>query len=473
MSQSQDDMIKKYLSRAIDVSEQRQQVMDDEELRTIAREVGLSDDDLRAAEQAGREAHQRGVNFLKHGRPDDAIDELEEAVVLLPGRLDVRAALAQAFRDRWRRNHAEEDRLKAMALARECLKIEPDHAQSYELLNQLDARDYPATFTPQPRAPQASNANAGPLILVAVVAGLAVMVVAGVGVAMLVFTGNTPEPDPIANLPPMVTDPSLVKTPSPNAPVIPSSVNTTGTIYDRGNPQIPVEFINNTRVKAQLTSPLSHLKVYSTTRTAFYEGWISLENKDLGGEVAELKISIKLLDAKGEVLYSDSRSVVSKYLGDPARPGDTLSYKYLKQVTPLVAKAQVTVDSLVVRPNPKAAPDTPLTIGWDVPSQKTDKLVIKRRSAAFKTYTSNKAEGYFKPVFTVENTDTRPITKLKLNLTMSDDQGNVLDKRPKYVVGISYPPVRPGERRVTGGTYKLPRSFKKFTVSVAEIEFGQ
>ena len=471
MSQSQDDMIKKYLSRAIDVSEQRQQAMGDEELRAIAREVGLSDEDLHAAELAGREAHQRGVNFLKHGRPDDAINELEEATVLLPGRLDVRAALAQAFRDRWRRHHSEEDRQRAMSLAHECLKIDPDHAQSYELINQLDAHDYPASFTPQASGKPKSNPNAGPMFLVVAVAGLAVLVVGGgimVGMAFMLS-----KPEPIEPLPPMVIDPASAPTPASNAPLAFKSPTTSGTIYDRGNLQVPVEFINHTKTKAAFTSPLSFVKVYSTTKTAFYEGWFSLENKDLGGEVAELKLGIKLLDKNGEVLYSDSRSMVSKYLGDPARPGDTISYKYLKKVTPTVAKAQVTVERFVVKPNAKAKPDTDMVVAWEVPSQKNEKIIFKRRAAGFKTYKTNKAEGYFKPVFTVENTDTRAITKLKLNITMSDAEGNVLDKRPKYVVGINYPPIRPGERRVTSGTYKLPRSFKTFKVSVESVEYGQ
>ena len=186
MSQ-QDRMMQAYLERVIALRESKSRTLSEQDLRAIANEVGLSDEDLAAADQAAHEHYQRGAQFLKHGRWDDSIRELQDAVALSPGWLQYKALLAYAFAERWKQLGREPDRHAAGQLARECIAIDPNHSESYALLNTLDAAA-PGRAPSAPGAVGAAPASgggkaAGGAVLAFALLGVSTMVCMGAGVA--------------------------------------------------------------------------------------------------------------------------------------------------------------------------------------------------------------------------------------------------------------------------------------------------
>ena len=66
------------------------------ELDAVARELGLSPGDRARLESTAADALARGQGFLEHGRPQDAVAELETAAALRPDHVETLHTLASA-----------------------------------------------------------------------------------------------------------------------------------------------------------------------------------------------------------------------------------------------------------------------------------------------------------------------------------------------------------------------------------------
>lgn len=130
-----------YLERVMALQRERSQALTLPELKEVARELGLSDEDMAAADAAAQQYLQRGLGHVQHGLWDTAITELSSAVALNPASVPALYALATAHKERWRAEGLEEDRLAAERSARESLAIDPAHEPSFALLKEL--RDSP------------------------------------------------------------------------------------------------------------------------------------------------------------------------------------------------------------------------------------------------------------------------------------------------------------------------------------------
>ena len=133
-----EQMLKAYIERVAIL--QRDRVLKPEEMREIARDLGMSEADLAEAEAAGAAHLERGKGYLAHGRCEDAVRELEEAIILLPGALEPMWLLARAHRECWLRTSEASNREAAQRLARQCIELDSGMTEAYELLNELEGR---------------------------------------------------------------------------------------------------------------------------------------------------------------------------------------------------------------------------------------------------------------------------------------------------------------------------------------------
>lgn len=124
-----------HLERVVAVSEARKGRLDAAELAAIARELGLGEADLAAAQQEAEDHFTRGQGFAARGLWTDAIAELTEAHTLAPARLDISLALARAHQ----RRGAAADLEIADRLARMALEWEPGDQAAFSILADLDA----------------------------------------------------------------------------------------------------------------------------------------------------------------------------------------------------------------------------------------------------------------------------------------------------------------------------------------------
>ena len=140
MSFDDESILQDYIARLLSMQDERDEWLGEDDLKTVARDLGLSDEDL-ARIEATTEAHrQRGQHFSQHDAWDDAIAEYRQAVVLDPFDVPLVHALAVAHASRWEETRDPEDRETAERYTRRCIELDPNHQPSYEILQELKRR---------------------------------------------------------------------------------------------------------------------------------------------------------------------------------------------------------------------------------------------------------------------------------------------------------------------------------------------
>lgn len=474
MSQ-QDQMLKAYLERVIALREQKSNALSERDLREIAGEIGLSDEDLLAADRAAQDHCIRGENYLKHGRHDDAIRELQDAVALAPGWLAYKSLLAQAFFERWRRLNREPDRHAAAQLARECIAIDADHAQAYQLLNQLDGPPHagapraggagkPASMS---MGAPAAAAGGGALLVVLAVTGISLFVCGGGVLGMMMFTVSAPSAPPesfVVEQEPAPPINGLYDSPQPLVDPVPSPPVRQGEDIPLG-----VELGENSPLTVQVL-PFSRLKVYGGKAEGFYEAQVLLKNSS-DKELEKPKLRVTFMGEGDEVLAVKDVYPAS-FAPDRYRPGDSIPVKVLHKVPSRVKTAMLKLESVQTKKAPKAyAESKPLALIWAVPSQQSDSVIVKERAADFRTYKTGKGSSYFVPELELHNTGTQEVDTFKVSVLMYGADNKLLMTEALSMVSSSAPSVQPGEVRVARRTFKAPAEYKRYELEVTELKF--
>ncbi len=180
MSFDDESILQDYIARLLSMQDERDEWLGEDDLKTVARDLGLSDEDL-ARIEATTEAHrQRGQRFSQHDAWDDAIAEYRQAVVLDPFDVSLVHALAVTHASRYEETRAPEDRETAERYTRRCIELDPNHQPSYELLAVL--KHPPATAPPKPAARRA--------VIFAILLGVVV-----IAAAALVYLNINPTPE--------------------------------------------------------------------------------------------------------------------------------------------------------------------------------------------------------------------------------------------------------------------------------------
>ena len=441
MNFDDENILQDYIARLLSVQDERDEWLGENDLKAVARDLGLSDEDL-ARIEATTEAHrQRGQHFSEHRAWDDAVAEYRQAVVLDPFDVPLIHALAVAHARRGEQTGDREDREAAERYARRCIELDPDHQPSYKLLTALK----------KPLEAAAAPTAARRTILIRVVALLIIGIAAGVFYAAK------------STRPPAETTTTTETPPAPNPAPIPPDAPTPS------EAQIPIRFLDDgqaLRLDVQRSLFNRYADAFSYTLHA------TLHNE--AGELHRLRLKMTLHDADGAVLqtkYFDGRSEHQPYL----RPGDTVPIStliYQKQPPPGLQEVRLSID--IIEREPAAAnygvpAPTPLT--WEF-SQSThlDVAVYERESRV--------NEGFREPMhfltLAVRNNGARSVQHLRLKVTWFDAQDDVLTSELTYVVSSAGPAMRAGETWVTRAIGKLPEGntppYARYAVSVAEAE---
>lgn len=482
MTQQADKALQAYLERVIALREARAQALSEGDLREIAREVGLSDEDLLAADQAAEGHYQRGENYFKHGRLDDAIRELQDAIALAPGWLQYKALLAQAFARRWQASGREPDRHAAASLARECIAIDPDHADSYQLLNMLDrpqASQRPSPFGAAPvgASPAKASAGAGGLAMIGVIAValMGVVCTGGLGMWLVMARAPAPAPAPVMEIPEQAAPIEQLYAPPapvvPQAPEVPSTSSSVAPSRDGTAIPTTLELGSMGELVALRGEPDSVLKVYSASSgEGFYTLNLRLENISAEKTISRPKVKVTLLDAQDQPVASLEAHTMS-FAPDEFRPKDMIPLRIIRKVPSTVTHAKLEVlPPKLGEAAAKYEASKLLEPAWAVPAQRVDEVTIFERSARFKVYSTNKADGYFVPELELHNGAAQEIEELKFNVLMYDKQDQLILSEPLTVTSRSSGQILPQEVRVVRRTFKVPASFDHYKLEIAELK---
>lgn len=425
----QADIIAAYVTKVGDLQHARQEALSDEELKSIALELGLRPEDIARADKAADEHLRRAANYQQHDLLDDALGELRAAVVLRPLDHDVLLALARCHAARWRARGDDDDRDEADRIARKLIEIAPDDARAFALRRDLQA---PATKTPSTTAPTVGATALG-IGLTAVLGGI------GMIFMMLVTRCDAP-PEPMTA---EVTAPAPAPVPVP----APTPAITTGT-REVSVSSVPLVALPG----AELSGARTELSLYDDSWSFRVSG--RLRNGS-AAVITELTGEVQLLDPDGGVVATKAFDVQEGY--QPAlRPGEVRGFDALMYadsyppgfVAPVEARLRITSQA-----HETAAasypPDAPVALSWGSAGPPPGVSVsAARRVSSYTTSFSDKLHHRAAYTFTVDE-GSASVQLLKVQLQHLDADGNRIEEDDDtYVVSTSEPPLEPGEARV-------------------------
>ncbi|MFQ5569289.1 MAG: FxLYD domain-containing protein [Rhodothermales bacterium] len=428
MSFDEEHILQDYIARLLTMQDERDEWLDDSDLKKAAMDLGLSPTDLQRIDEAVEAHRQRGKNFSQHGVWDEAIAEYRQAAVLRPFDVSLIHELAVAHASRWQASRDTVDRDDAERYARRCIELDPNHHPSYELLTALKHR------------PKPPGRRAGVIAIVAMAAVVMVL-----GILVYLFLGTPPAPP-------------LVETPLSDGP-LPSEM------------QIPVHLLDTADPSGlHLDVQRSIFKRYDDSYS--YTLHANVLNEE--SELHRLRMKMTLIGEAGDVLhtdYFDIRSDYQPYL----RPGDTAPIAKLvfeKQPPPPLQQVELSVD--IIEREPAAADygtPTSLPLDWDFfPPDYLDFEVFERESRI----TSGIGERMHFLTLAVRNNGTRSVQYLRVKVTWYDAQDGVITSELAYVVPSTGPALRSGETWVVRAIGKFPEGdtapFARYAVSVVEAE---
>jgi hypothetical protein len=450
VAQDRDDMIRSYVSRVMEVRERREGAMRAEDLRAIARDIGLSEEDLAAAEQEALDHIARGRQFLQHGRPDDAIAALSKAVALAPDQLDARIDLAQALRDRFRRTGRDEDRAASISQARACIDQDPSCQRAYLLLNELD----------QP-AVGAGSSGAGVGALIAAALGAVILLGGVAAVGFLTFASSSSSPMP----PEVITyEPASSAEPA-EPPVEPPAVTTA---QPASAPQLPLEVKLPANSGLTATVISSQYDYYEYNKTGYYKGVVELRNDLKEKAFTELPGTLRLLGGDGANLAADSNDQLSMAGNNHMMPGDTLSISLFEELK--VAPERVVFEVAAPKTTlAKLRSSPPTQLSWDVETPFKERVTMSTRRFAFNRY-NNAAKGYASLALELRVSGDTPVKEGKLRIELLNARGELITHKPLYLPGLSGGPIRPDTVRLISGTWESEVDVASVRVVVEEIE---
>lgn len=135
-----ESILQDYLAHLMTMQDQREDWLEEADLKSAAQDLGLSDQDLERL-AATTEAHRtRGRSFAERNLWDEAVDAFRQAAMLSPFDPATVHELAAAYLGKWRVTGDEADRAAAKRYAHRTLQLDPEHQASYTLLQELKRR---------------------------------------------------------------------------------------------------------------------------------------------------------------------------------------------------------------------------------------------------------------------------------------------------------------------------------------------
>ncbi len=133
-----------FLKKALAIElEEGGKQLDEAELKAIALKSGLSEADWEKLCERLNEHAVRGRNFLESENYEDAVIDLEKAVILAPYSAEILCDCGLAHLGLWQKSGKESDRGRAEELFRKCLELEPSHPKAAGGITELNRPNKP------------------------------------------------------------------------------------------------------------------------------------------------------------------------------------------------------------------------------------------------------------------------------------------------------------------------------------------
>jgi tetratricopeptide (TPR) repeat protein len=114
---------------------QKEGFIDENAWQEIAGEIGFPLDEL----QNIRDAYlQKGKLHLQHQNTAEAIEALQNYLILQPNHLEAHGLLAKIYLEKWKTDKKKDDAQKARQYAEKCIEIDPKYQEAYKIIQFLN-----------------------------------------------------------------------------------------------------------------------------------------------------------------------------------------------------------------------------------------------------------------------------------------------------------------------------------------------
>ncbi|MDX2302014.1 MAG: LemA family protein [Microscillaceae bacterium] len=133
-----DQNLQAFINKMLQLqNESRDKPLSDEELKKIAFDIGMTEEDWQESQKAFQGYLKSGKGHLEYRNWKDAIQQLEQAAALKPNSLDALYALAVAHKEKWKAGGDPSHKSMAENYAANALQISPAYPPAMDLLNEL------------------------------------------------------------------------------------------------------------------------------------------------------------------------------------------------------------------------------------------------------------------------------------------------------------------------------------------------
>ena len=417
-----DDLIRDYIQHVAEVKERHEQgsshPLTQTDLQTVALEMGLTPEDLARAQQQADQHLAQGQGYLRYGRWDEAIEELEQARCLNPLDLTVLQELARGYGGRFSVQQQERDRQQALSLAKQCLERQPGYLPALQLLHQLDR---PRTQTQRFRLRR--WVGWGSLLLVMLL-----------GTSVVKQVKGSPE------------------------------TTLTPTVQAADNP-VTVTLVPSSELPGLVLDPRrSHLHKDGDAAVYILQGVLVNQSNQ---ELQRLRLQVDYLNVQDQVIASE----VMDALGVqhvPLQPGDQQPLQLNQPIDSSLNRVRLTVQSIESAVAASQDPESrPVAIKGIRPWSNLPFRLAERRSQ-LQDFPAGRA--YHDAVFEITNTGDDPIHVLNLQIDRYSSVGRLLDRQSLLVVSEHDLPLLPGETRLKRSLTEIDASYNRYEIKVVDVK---
>ncbi|SFE81952.1 tetratricopeptide repeat protein [Thermoflexibacter ruber] len=444
MKESSNPLLEKYITRLLDLQQRSAEQLTQAEIQEIAKEIGLTEQDLAEATQTVKDAIQRSQTYQEAGRWKEAEKELQLAADLQPFDANIESLLASFYLEKWKKFHRSED-FQAMEIHIEkCLSLSPRHAIATQLLKDLDT---------EKRRKQRNRK---------IKIALAVVILPFLAVTTLFFLNEIGIFDP------------------------------TPTGFEGRTYQIPVEFVPHAEAEG-----VNIAMNYCEIRHSEYTGSNSIDYTCLGKitsqkfEIQTLRLKAEFLNEKQQVVATDdyvwivnANNAMNRYQdGFTIHPQDRLSLSlgegfgmiYFKDNQPPteIKKMRLLVDVIQRYMPPASYPVYPtIPLSWiSVPPDYLTFEAKERQNRSIEE--QDDATTIHLLNVEITHTGTAPCRELIVQLDWLDLEGKVISSKDIPLISLKHEPFMPNERLIfsevnycRSPTFNFPQAFASYQLRI-------
>lgn len=432
---TEQDPLNNYIRFLVEQRDRRNQELNPEEMQRIALEMGLSEHDLKQAEQIAHDHHVRAQNFMRHQRYQDAADELKQAAPLLSRDVALHLDLANCYL-------GLNDPEQAEHWARYCLQLDPSSQEAVALLNQIDHHQG------RGQVPAKKKARTGLFVALGTIGCLVPLI----GIIGFVAFQNSTVPPPPTPTPTTTTTPNKSTQPTPA---------TAATVDDRFR-DIPLTLSGTEHLV--LERPHSRLSNYDRS---FYRMNALLRNTS-EQDFVEIRARLHLRNQDGTDLVIKDLTPFRKSSGAYVEPGEAIAVSFTTHAKKEVTAAELILTVADQQPHSQLYESKPIEFQWAVQKPDLVKLEISERRRTVRELYNKRESIRLSLDFT--NRSPSPLAVLKFELDIRDADGKLLINRLGHVVSQSHPTLLAGESRAYHLVGVYDGKMADYRVRITEVQ---